>query len=258
MVPFILGEKCPGECLEFDGNEKTKVHVVPRPGRGAHGREASVFTVDPCFVFHHVNAYEEEDGSIVVDSIRLPEIVDFGAIGGVGNNDRRRAEASGPGFLDVDFDAVPINQLCRFKLDTRTGEASSSIVSPRCCEFPCVNPGYFSRRHRYAYNGASSHSVRNQPLQTWVKFDADAGEIVGEYFPGPASFAGEAEFVARENPRSEDDGWLVGLFFNGDTNLSELHIVDAITMSEEAVILLKHHVPYGLHGTWVSSAELSA
>ena len=258
MLPFVLGARCPGECLEFDAGERTKVHVVPRPGRAAHGRGARVFTVDPCFVFHHVNAYEDGGGGIVVDSVRLPEIVDFAAIGGVGGGAGGDAP-EGPAFLNVDFDAVPVNQLYRFRMDLRTGVADDAVeVSPRCCEFPTVNPANFSRRHRFAYCGGSSHPRRNQPLQAWIKYDLDTMEEVGKYFPGPTSFAGEPEFVSREEPASEDDGWLVGLFFNGETDLSELHIVDAITLEEVAVVMLRHHMPYGLHGTWVSSSELGA
>ena len=259
MVPFIAGAKCPGECLQYDPSGNTIVHLIPRPGSGAKRMQ---FAVDACFVFHHANAYDDDDGSVVIDCVRLPEMVDFAEIGGAGVGATKTGDAGAsqdrPAFLDVDFSRTPVNQLYRYRLDLARESASGGLVSPKVIEFPTVNGAYFGRKHRFVYAGAASHPVKNAPLQTWSKMDVASGELVASYAPGRHFFAGEPEFVARADSSAEDDGYLVGLFFNGKTEVTELHIVDALVMTEPiAIIKLKHHVPYGLHGTFVSTTTPS-
>ena len=262
MFPFIIGAKCPGECLQFNQSEKTKIHVLPRPGSNLPSKKRMEFEVDACFVFHHANAYEDDNGKIHVDSVRLPEMVDFASVGGVGGGSPKPSGSGSNPFLNVDFTQIPVNQLYRFSMDLASGEAESRELSAQVVEFPTINPNLFSKEHRYIFVGAASHPTRNQPLQSWVKYDMKTGKQV-TYAPGNRFYAGECEFVPKKNisessEASEDDGYLVGLFYNSCTAFSELHIVDAISMTNLAVVKLKHHVPYGLHGCFVQEEELRA
>jgi len=90
-----------------------------------------------------------------------------------------------------------------------------------------------------------------------------------QLFAMPAGwFAQEASFVARDGAAAEDDGWLVMYVFD-EAQLerasgaarpdaaSELWIVDARGMRDVvARVCLPQRVPYGLHGTWFTEAEL--
>ncbi|KAF2157244.1 carotenoid oxygenase [Myriangium duriaei CBS 260.36] len=88
-------------------------------------------------------------------------------------------------------------------------------------------------------------------------------------------FAQEPRFVAKHNGRSEDDGYLLTYAFNeaqldveGDVPpdedearraRSELWIIDAKDMKTVVGrVLLPQRVPYGLHGTWFSEAEIQS
>ncbi|MCY7285679.1 MAG: carotenoid oxygenase family protein, partial [Cyanobacteria bacterium CAN_BIN43] len=53
---------------------------------------------------------------------------------------------------------------------------------------------------------------------------------------------------AAVNSENEDDGWVLVLAFNGESERSELVILNGKDLSEVARLKLKHHVPYGLHG----------
>ena len=46
----------------------TKVHLIPRPGRGTATREQRVFETSPFFSFHHANAFETEN-MVVIDTV---------------------------------------------------------------------------------------------------------------------------------------------------------------------------------------------
>ena len=51
------------EWLHWDPNQLTRFHVVDRKD----GNRLGVFTADPFFVFHHINAYEK-DGKVYLDA----------------------------------------------------------------------------------------------------------------------------------------------------------------------------------------------
>ena len=64
---------------------------------------------------------------------------------------------------------------------------------------------------------------------------------------------GEPVFVPRFENAAEDDGWVMALRHNLDTNLSELVILDSQAFTEEpvAIVHLPARVPNGFHGNWI-------
>ena len=244
LVPFIAGQKCPGQCLHFDASRPTLAFVVPRHDAAAPVR---VHQLPPAFVFHHANAAAAADGSgdIVVDSVHLEGL----ALGISPDAD----------FRDVDFEGVYPYRLFRTRLPTTPGgKASTARVSPRIVEFPHVAPSRFGRPARYVYCAAVTHPTRVQPLQSWLKLDMDdavglaRGDVATSvWHPGRHCFVGEPQFVAAAAPRSEDDGYLMGWIFDGQRKVAAFAILDARTMAQVAMLRLRHALPYGLHGTWV-------
>jgi carotenoid cleavage dioxygenase-like enzyme len=82
-------------------------------------------------------------------------------------------------------------------------------------------------------------------------------------------FAQEPRFISRQNPTSEDDGWLVTYVYdesqldsNGecpDESTSELWVIDATDMKTiVARVYLTQRVPYGLHGTFFSERQVTS
>jgi carotenoid cleavage dioxygenase len=71
---------------------------------------------------------------------------------------------------------------------------------------------------------------------------------------GPNFGYGEPVFVARENSKSEDDGFVMALRHNTDTDLSDLVVLDAQDFCGEpvAVVHLPVRVPNGFHGNWIA------
>eukprot|EP00898_Chlorokybus_atmophyticus_P000238 jgi/Chlat1/1214/Chrsp115S00745 len=238
-LPFVFGLKGPAECLKFLPNRPCKVHLIPRPDGKYKDKAPMVIDAGSCFVFHHANAFEQEDGTIIVDSIVLPTLNDFGMI-------------ASSDYLDIDWATVPENRLWRHRIDVNKKEVTARQMSKRIVEFPTINGAAFGKKHRYIYCGASRHPTRNQPFGTWVKFDVDTG-ATSEFSLGRSHFFQEPEFVSRANPTSEDDGWLMGLVYDSIEDRTDLVILDAKDMEAGPVATchLKHHVPYGLHGNYV-------
>src|SRR5699024_9475887 len=115
-----------------------RIGVMPRDGE-AQGRvragEAQVrwFDVEPCYVFHPLNAYSELSAAgqelLVLDVVRYAKVFDV---------DRR-----GPG------DAPPT--LDRWTINLATGAVSTESRDDRPQEFPRINETLLGGKHRFGY-----------------------------------------------------------------------------------------------------------
>ncbi|MBD2258201.1 carotenoid oxygenase family protein [Pseudanabaena sp. FACHB-2040] len=233
-LPYVLGFKGAAECIAFNEKAPTKIVVIPRNGEGP----VQFIDTDPCFVFHHANAFEV-DGRIVVDSIRYS---DFPSLKG------------GENYLNVDFDQVPEGQLWRFTVDLAAGTADPTPLVSRSVEFPTLNPERVGLSHRYLFIGATHSPTGNAPLQAILKLDLETQQEQ-IWSAAPRGFIGEPVFVPQPQGQSEDAGWILILVYNAERTCSDLVILDAQNLEADPVARLKlnHHIPYGLHGSFVET-----
>ena len=230
---FVLGLKGAGECVQFNPKTASKVVVIPRDGQSP----VKFLDAPAGFVFHHANAFEQ-DGKVIVDSIVYPSLP---------------ALDEGASYEEVDFSKVPSGQLWRFTLELETATVKSTCLISRCCEFPTLHPRKIGQPYRYLYIGATHTPRGNSPLQVLLKRDLETGEeqIWSE---APRGFMGEPIFLSHPNGTAEDEGWILCLIYNAARQCSDLVILNAqdIEAGPIARLKLKHHVPYGLHGSFTS------
>jgi len=91
----------------------------------------------------------------------------------------------------------------------------------------------------------------NDPLQAIKKLDLQSGDR-RVWSAAPRGFVSEPVMVPRPGATAEDDGWVLVQVWNGARCGSDLVILDAATMAEQAVLELPLAIPYGLHGSWVA------
>ena len=86
----------------------------------------------------------------------------------------------------------------------------------------------------------------------WV-YDMDK-DTVDVHSLGVGRGSAETDFVPRENPLSEDDGWLMSYAYDAATDSSEFVVLDALDVKAGPVarIPLPQRVPFGFHGSWIS------
>jgi all-trans-8'-apo-beta-carotenal 15,15'-oxygenase len=94
----------------------------------------------------------------------------------------------------------------------------------------------------------------NDPLQAIEKVDLLSGER-RLWSASPRGFVNEPVMVPSPQAsgaagQPEDLGWVLVLVWNGARCASDLVILDAATMAEQAVVELPLALPYGLHGSW--------
>ncbi|QIR39314.1 carotenoid oxygenase family protein [Tolypothrix sp. PCC 7910] len=233
-LPFAFGIRSAGECIKFQPNQPTRIVVIPRnPETAKTG--VKILETQSGFVFHHINAFEVGD-EIVIDSIcydSLPEV---------------EPESD---FRQVNFEAIAPGQLWRFALQLQNGTVQRQLIESRCCEFPTIHPDNVGHQYRYLYIGAAHAETGNAPLQAILKIDLDSGERQ-LWSAAPRGFTGEPIFVPRPNSQTEDDGWLLALVYDAAHHRSDVVILDARDLHKGAIarLHLKHHIPYGLHGSF--------
>lgn len=243
---LAAGTPQPGDAhpMRWDDEHPSRVGVLPRGGTAADVRW---FEAPRCYVFHVLNAYDAPDGSIVMDVVRYDTVF----------RDRFRGPA----------DALPA--LARWTVPPHRGAVSEQIMSDRSIEWPRINQELTGRSHRYGwFGGIGPESLRLSddvdrdrggsfepgPL---VKFDTVTGESAAHHF-GAGRVTQEPVFVARPGGGEEDDGWILSVVHDGNTDRSELVVLDAadVTAAPLARVHLPRRVPFGFHGNWISDDEI--
>ncbi|MGL5082809.1 MAG: carotenoid oxygenase family protein [Microcoleaceae cyanobacterium] len=231
--PFLLGWAGAGECVQFQSGKPTRVIVIPRDPQNQ--RSVQTFEVEAGFVFHHANAFEQ-DGELIVDSVC------YATLPGVDPQ---------ADFRNTNFDDLDPGQLWRFQFDLQTGSVQSRLIESRCCEFPSIHPEHMGRPYRYAYLGAAHHATGNAPLQAVLKVDLETGDRQS-WSAAPRGFTGEPIFVPHPQGTQEDEGWVLTLVYDASHHRTNIVILNAQNLNAAPIaqLHLKHHVPYGLHGTF--------
>jgi all-trans-8'-apo-beta-carotenal 15,15'-oxygenase len=230
-LPFILGWRGAGECVTFQPGEPTRIAVIPRHSNAP----AQILETRSGFVFHHANAFEQ-DGKIIIDSICYEDFPEV------------EPESD---FRDVDFEALAPGQLWRFTLDLEQHSVERQLLEGRCCEFPSLHPGRVGRPYRYLFMGAAHNPTGNEPLQALLKLDLTTGNRQ-LWSAAPAGYVSEPIFVPHPDASREDEGWVLALVYDSSRHRSDVVILDGRDFEKEPIarLHLKHHIPYGLHGSW--------
>ena len=69
-----------------------------------------------------------------------------------------------------------------------------------------------------------------------------------------AKGGGEALFVPRSPDSTEDDGWVVSLAYEAETDRSKLLVINSQDFESDPVaeIYAPQRVPNGAHGSWIT------
>ncbi|MFG2720609.1 carotenoid oxygenase family protein [Streptomyces sp. NPDC048416] len=217
---------------------------IPYRWRSDHGsrigvlpREATTpdvlwMDVDPCYVFHPLNAYESAN-RIVIHLVRHPRVFD--------------REPLRPG------ETAPT--LWRWTIDPRAGTVVEKQLEDYAEEFPRIDDRYKQAYNRYGFAVAMSACGSGGHLAgpSLLRHDLALGRTdIHEFGPGRES--GEAVFVPRGHDAAEADGWLLSLVYDAADDRSELVVLDTADFTGEpaAVVRLPVRVPHGLHATWIA------
>jgi carotenoid cleavage dioxygenase len=200
-----------------------RLGLMPRGGRGADVRW---FEIEPCYVFHPLNAFEQ-DGEVVLDAARYPELW------------RRSAEDFG------------LARLHRFRIDPAAGRVREEALDERGIEFPRVDPRREGLPHRFGY-AVQFDDLLGYASPGLVQYDLARGTTKLHAF-GAGRVPGEGVFVPASPRAGEDEGWVISYVYDPARDASELVILDASSFDKPPVasVRLPARVPFGFHGNWI-------
>jgi carotenoid cleavage dioxygenase len=211
----------------WDDDYGARVGVMPRDGADA---DVKWFDVEPCYVFHPMNAYDDGD-TIVLDVARHATMFKHSNIG---PNDKQ----------------VPT--LDRWTIDLHAGKVREERLDDRGQEFPRVNETHAMSKHRYGYTVETVNTDKAFNTARILKHDLSRAESDIHDF-GAGHMPSEFVFVPRNGARDEDDGWLMGYVYDAARDKSDLVVLDAANLATDpvATVHLPRRVPFGFHGSWV-------
>ncbi len=135
--------RCP---TRWDQDYPARLGLLPREGGS---EDVRWFDIDPCFVFHTLNAYEDGD-TVVVDVVR---------------HDRMFATVlNGP-------DEGPAT-LARFTIDLLADKVREDRFDDHAQEFPRIDERLTGRRHRFGYSVGFEDGLPGDPV---LRHDLAAG-----------------------------------------------------------------------------------
>ncbi|WP_067820669.1 carotenoid oxygenase family protein [Actinomadura kijaniata] len=225
----------------FHPDLPSRLGVMPRRGDASRIRW---FEAEPTYVLHFANAYEDGD-EIVLDGFfqGCPEPPD----------------PRGEGVYQRMFRFLALERmqtrLHRWRLNLATGQVREEHLAERYTEFGTINPGHGGRPHRYTY------AVTQKPgwflMDGIVRHDTRTGAQERYAFP-EGVYGSETAMAPRAGATAEDDGYLITLTTDMNTDASECLVFDAARLTDGPVARLRlpERISSGTHSAWAPGSAL--
>ncbi|MEI6701384.1 MAG: carotenoid oxygenase family protein, partial [Actinomycetota bacterium] len=217
----------------FDDQLQARVGVL---GRGEPGTRIRWYEIEPCYVFHVANAFDDGD-DMIADVVVYNRTFDLG-FGGLLGSDLPRLER------------------WRFPADGK--RVIRTPIDDRALEFPVIDRQVAGSSYNHMYGALFARRDGLDRFPGYVKYNANTGESSRIELPDHLQ-GNEPLFVRAEDGKADDEGWLVCVEYDRSRDASDLVIYDAHSMTNkpEARVHLPVRIPFGFHGTFVTREQLS-
>lgn len=210
----------------WDESYEARIGLLPRDGDASDIKWVSI---NPCYIFHPLNSYDLPDGRVVFDAARHPRMFDK----------ERRGPSEGPPMLT------------RWILDPSTGTSTEEQLDDRSMEFPRIREDLVGLPNAFGYAAGVGPGFKQDTL-----FKVNLEKHVTQMRTDARYGYGEPVFIPRSTgpvtSANEDDGYVMALRHDSETDLSDLAIFDGHGFTDDpiAVVHLPVRVPNGFHGNW--------
>lgn len=233
-VTFSVKSALGGASLPYtwNPNHPARVGLLPRESKNAN--DIRWFNIDPCFVFHSCNAFDQDDGSVVVDVVAYERMFDRSTQG---------PENSNGAFERWTMAAVS---------SSLQNKVQRKVLSSERQEFPRCDERRTGKPYRHAYV-IGVDDLDKPSANVLYHHDLHTGETMRHTY-GDNQFTGEVVFVPRHADAAENDGWLLSYVHDLNGGNSRVVILDAANVASAALaeIELPVRVPLGFHGNWIA------
>ena len=213
--------------FSWNPNHPARVGVLPRAGTA----DDVVWCEAPqAYVFHPVNAYDTEDGGVVVDVCRYNSMFDQDRRGPVG-------------------DSAPT--LARWTVDSTTRRVTEKPLADGHHEFPAHDPRVATRSYRYAY------TADGLTLGPTTRIDVEtSASVIHDH--GKGRYGAEPVVIPKDRSTTEDDVWVLVCVNDRAGGPAELVVLDGGDLASPPVarVHLPRRVPDGFHGSWIPDSSV--
>ncbi len=199
-------------------------------------------STEPTLLFHTVNAWDTQDGGLVLDACCMP--------------DEKGIQVA----IDVMHGQVPerhIPVVHRLQLDAQGQVTKNAPLFAAPMDFPRIAAHVRGQPHRHVWGigWPEAAAFLGQP----VHVDLQTG-CVDAAPMGPEEYASECALAPKAGAQSEADAYLLTVVLNAPQQRSELRIYDAGNLAADAICrqALPQVVPHGFHGNWVPRGATQA
>ena len=216
-----------GASISWQPQFPARIGIMPRQGGND---DLQWFELDPFYVFHFVNGWEDDAGRIQVVGCRAPGLLtSFG--------DEPVADTTPP-------------VLWQWTIDPAAGTITERQLDDRPTDFPRINDAHAGGASRFGYVAHSRTWDERVEFDGIIKYDLEQGTSAVSVYADPI-IGGEPAFAADPDGTVEDDGWLLNLATDHHLGKSELIVHDAHALEIVARVQLPPRVPSGFHGNWM-------
>lgn len=220
-----------------DMGKVPRIGVIPRYARDES--DMRWFDVPGFNIIHAINAWDEDDGNTVV--VIAPNILSV-------EHTLERME-----LVHASVEKV--------RIDLNTGIVSRLPISAMNLDFGVINPSFVGKKNRFGYAavGNPMPKISGVAKLDWSDdWEGHKDRTVGIRMFGTGCYGGEPFFVAKEDAKEEDDGYVMTYVHDENSGESQFLVMDAKspTLNIVAAVKLPRRVPYGFHGLFVSENDL--
>ncbi|BFG18553.1 hypothetical protein CerSpe_048300 [Prunus speciosa] len=260
-----------GQLMKYEKEGYARIGVMPRYG---DAESVKWFEVQTNCTFHILNCFEEGN-EVVVRGCRALSSFIPGPDGGLNKYEwySKGFNFEAPASKDLAAEVgYLLSRLYEWRLNMVTGQVKEMNITGTefSMDFPFINEQVTGLKHKYGYTQvidsiASSNSAMGKYgslAKLYLEESNSTPSLVGkceelikiEYhkFEGN-NFCSGSVFVPRHEGTEEDDGWVISFVHNEETDVTQVHVIDARKFEGEAIakLTLPQRVPYGFHATFV-------
>ncbi|EDO46083.1 predicted protein [Nematostella vectensis] len=237
------------KCFYWDPTQLSRIHVLCRKT----GKELAVFTTDPMFVFHHINAFEK-NGEIILDVVAYP---DGDIMNGLLIQDMRDF-CNKKGRTEHQ---IPAGQFRRYHLPNpaERGRSTSSEEPHHIFNFevlydkmelPRINYEHCNTKE-YTYVYGLTNTSSSLLYDEIVKINTFSKEVKTWRFPN--HFPSEPVFVPKPGGVREDEGVVLSMVIDTANGNTYLLVLDAQTFDELGRATVPEIGASTIHGRFVKN-----
>jgi carotenoid cleavage dioxygenase-like enzyme len=215
----------------WDDSHGARLGILPREGAD---RDVRWIEIEPCYVFHPMNAYETGHDHLVLDVVRHDRAFD--------------REPAHPG------ETPP--SLWRWNVDLRGETMHAEQLDDRPQEFPAVDERFKGCPYRYGLTTGMNPGSAPYGGHSLLRHNLLSGTAEVHDF-GPGNEAGDPVFVPRSAEAQEGDGWVMTIVRGLGSGASKLVVLDTAGFSGDPVaeVWLPPTGPRGFHSSWLPMAS---